>query len=103
MALVCDTLQPSGKKKDDDDDQEDAGKTDATVAKAVTVPAEATTEATGKEDDEENDEDDAQRRHEYLPMASASALNLLAAQRPSKTTRCDDAYLTALTTVHDIV
>ena len=84
MALVCDELQPSSKKQEDDDDQDDCGKTDATVSEAVTVPAEATTEATGKEDDEDNNKDDAQRRHEYLPFAFASALNLLAVQPSSK-------------------
>jgi hypothetical protein len=54
------------------------------VPEAVTVSAEAATEATGKEDDEDNNKDDAQRRHEYLHFAFASALNLLAAQPPSK-------------------
>jgi hypothetical protein len=75
-----------------DDDEDDANKTVAAVTIAVARPPETATDATKQEDDEDYDEDGSER-HEYLSMASANALNLLAVQPASAAGTAD----------HDIV
>jgi hypothetical protein len=72
----------SPKDHNNNNDQDGAKDTDATVTEAITVPAEAATEAT-KQENSEDDDEESSKRHILSPVRAPTA------HRPSSRSGCE--------------